>query len=82
MDALKSLDSWVLSVMLIVVSVLLTKLINKIGALNNAVILLTKTNAVQTVACKMTHEGVKARLDAHASDIKDLKTDLKNHIHE
>ena len=33
-------------------------------------------------ACKMTHEGVKARLDAHASDIKDLKTDLKNHIHE
>jgi len=77
MEHLKNLDSWVLSTMLIIISVLLTKLINKIEKLNTAVVGLTKTNAVQSVSCKMTHEGVKARLDAHASDIKELKNNLK-----
>ena len=76
MEHIKNIDSWVLSVMLIIISVLLTKLINKIEKLNTAVVGLTKTNAVQSVSCRMTHEGVKARLDAHASDIKDIKKTL------
>ncbi len=82
MDVLKRLEGWLLSGMLIIISVLLTRLIIKIEVLNKSVVDLTKTNAVKTVACKMTHDGVTARLNSHAEDIKELKSELKTHKHK
>lgn len=70
--------AWVvISMLLGVIAYFLKSLLTKFDLMNETLQDVVLKAAVQSTACKLTHDGVTARLNAHAKEISEIKTDIK-----
>lgn len=74
---ISSVAGAVISLLLLVISVFLKRLLMKFDEMNTILGDVVTKSAIQTTSCKFTHVGIDARLNSHSSEIKEIKEQLK-----